>query len=179
MSSHRSLWRHYPPVQVVVYERIRPDAPECVVVQVDEDRFECTSRCAEVVSSLLFILRHVTVLQLVCRDYGAVDPGGPSVGVTSGPSVTAAASLRHCSQLHSLRMRTANRAAADQLAASLTSLPSLTSLELTTIRSHSIVLATVIRHLCSSQLVHLAVSSAQLGDTSAFQPASRCLVSAR
>ena len=157
---HVSMWRHYPPITVVVVDQTRVCCvDECVVV-VGGGRFGPTRSSSKFVSSLTSLLRHTTSLHLDFDCFDSIDEVPLAIFSV----------LQHFKQLRVLEVRDAE-CAASALAAALCSLPSLVSLELIACRvTESGKLAAALHGLCSTRLDHLSLNRRQLYSLVHHQP---------
>ena len=162
VSNHVSLWRHYPSVTVEVDERARKAMTNYRVMWISGERFACTNRGIEYVSSILFVLRHITELRLA-RKKG-----------DRGDMMTALyATLPEFVHLHSLEVRDSEQPPSDSLTAALNTLTSLTNLELHCYDKRTTEdLTRTLHRLCSSQLEHLSLFRCQLRRLVEQQPST-------
>ena len=150
LASHGvNLWSHYPPVTFALYEAVNGRQVRERVLRVNGERFGCTRRSIEYVSSLLSVLRHTRQLQLVL-DSNRVSTELPAALLSS---------LGSFQQLQTLAVRRdAERVPSNLLAPALRALSSLTSLELNchdTYGEHD--LTPALRHLCTLRLRHVGL----------------------
>ena len=160
-TSSSTVWRNYPPATVHVDEYVTmcdTKARDVYAVEVNDETFLWARRDGQYASSLLFVLRHVTALQLSYSQHYKI-----SYWVEHVVPSALFSSLQHFAQLRSLSVLGVQYIAAASCAAALDSLPSLTSLELHSYAlTESDELTAALHRLCSTQLNHLTISRRRL-----------------
>ena len=158
-SSNDDVWRHYPPVTLVVDENIGGDLTvERRVVSVGDEQFRDTGPGSSLVPTVLSVLRRITSLRLEWVR-SAVD----YLSATFDVPLTTFPSLQHLTRLRTFEVRGLPFIIAASLAAALDSLPGLTILHVpryNLTESDDVIVS--LRRMCSTQLDHLTVSRRQL-----------------